>query len=262
MNRIDNKFSELRSKGEKAMIPFVTAGDPDLQTTVEIVKSMEEAGADIIELGIPYSDPLADGPVIQESSQRALSSGAGISNIMETVVEIRKTVEVPLLYLVYYNSVFRYGIEKFIKGASEAGIDGLIIPDLPLEERQELANICECFNIHLIPLIAPTSKERIKTIVHKAKGFVYCVSVAGVTGTRDSISTNIEEYMKTIGEYTDLPKALGFGISSAGMAEKYKNCADGIIVGSAIIKRIAEARDKESKIKAASDFVREVKAVL
>lgn len=262
MNRIDLKYKELKEKNEKAMIPFVTAGDPDLDTTIELVYAMEAAGADIIELGVPYSDPLADGPIIQASSQRALKNGATISKIMETVAKIRKKTEVPLVYLVYYNSVFKYGIERFIKQCRKVGIDGVIIPDLPLEERKDVLLVSDKYEVRLIPLIAPTSKERIKSIVENASGFIYCVSVNGVTGVRNEIDTNIEEYMNTVSEYTTIPKALGFGISSAEMANKLKKYSDGIIIGSAVVKRVAEGKNKEESIRNVKEFVAEVKKAL
>ena len=262
MNRIDLKYKELKEKNEKAMIPFVTAGDPDLDTTIELVYAMEAAGADIIELGVPYSDPLADGPIIQASSQRALKNGATISKIMETVAKIRKKTEVPLVYLVYYNSVFKYGIERFIKQCRKVGIDGVIIPDFPLEERKDVLLVSDKYEVRLIPLIAPTSKERIKSIVENASGFIYCVSVNGVTGVRNEIDTNIEEYMNTVSEYTTIPKALGFGISSAEMANKLKKYSDGIIIGSAVVKRVAEGKNKEESIRNVKEFVAEVKKAL
>lgn len=259
MNRIDLKFNELRKNGEKALIPFITAGDPNLDTTVDIVLAMEEAGADIIELGIPYSDPLADGVTIQASSNRALKNGAKIVKIMDTVKRIRKKTQVPLVYLVYYNSIFKYGMEKFMKESNESGIDGIIIPDLPIEERKDIIAIGEKYDVDIIPLVAPTSKERIKNIVKDAKGFVYCVSVNGVTGVRNDISTNVEEYMNTISEYTNLPKALGFGISSSEMAAGFKPYCEGIIVGSAVIKKIENGKNKEDIINHVRKFVEELK---
>jgi tryptophan synthase alpha chain len=262
MNRVTSKFEELKLKGEKALITFIIAGDPNLSATVDLVTEMDKNGADIIELGIPYSDPLADGPVIQEASQRALQAGANIKAIMNTVKDIRKQSEIPLVYLVYYNSVFKYGIEKFLMESGEAGLDGVIIPDLPIEERAELQNTAENFGIYLIPLVAPTSKERIKKIVSGGNGFVYCVSTPGVTGIRQKIQTNIEEYMKMVHEYTELPKALGFGISNAKMAKEYKNYCDGIIVGSAIVKKVAESVNIGMGVKNIGDFTRELKEAL
>jgi tryptophan synthase alpha chain len=259
MNRIDKKFEAVKQKNEKAMIPFITAGDPDLNTTVELVLAMEKAGADIIELGIPYSDPLADGVVIQQSSTRALKNGAKISSIMNAVKDIRKKSQVPLVYLVYYNSVFKYGMEKFIMECSFAGIDGIIIPDLPIEERKDIIDISDRYGVYLIPLVAPTSKERIKKITHKGKGFVYCVSTNGVTGVRQEIGTDIKEYMDIVSRYTDMPKALGFGISNAEMADKYKEHCDAIIVGSALIKIIAGAGNMKEAVENAAKFVEDIK---
>ncbi|WP_411681252.1 tryptophan synthase subunit alpha [Clostridium thailandense] len=257
-NRIDLKFKELKEKGKKAVIPFVTAGYPNLDATYDLVLAMEEAGADIIELGIPYSDPIADGVVIQEASNVALQNGAKITKIMATVKKVRRKTEVPLVYMLYYNSIFKYGMEKFMSECSEVGIDGIIIPDLPLEERKDIIAIADKYNVYLIPLVAPTSKERIEAIVKGAKGFIYCVSTMGVTGARNEISTNIEEYMKVVAEYTDVPKALGFGISSAKMAEELKTYCDGVIVGSAVIKKIMEAENKEEVIENVKKFINEL----
>lgn len=257
MNRIDDKFQQLKKKDEKALITFITAGDPDLDTTVELVLAMEKSGADIIELGIPYSDPIADGQVIQASSQRSLSKGANIQNIMDTVKKIRVSSQVPLLYLVYYNCIFKYGIEKFLSQCRRVGIDGLIIPDLPLEERGEISNYALEQNIHLIPMVAPTSKERIGAIIESGRGFVYCVSVNGVTGVRNDINTDLKGYMETVKSFSDIPVALGFGISDASMVKKYKEHCDGVIVGSALVKLIAENKGKE--VENAAKFVKELK---
>lgn len=222
MNRIDKKFEVLKGEGRKALITFITAGDPDIETTYDIVLALEEAGSDIIELGIPYSDPLADGPTIQASSQRALNKGVKIPDIMKIVEKIRLKSDIPLVYLVYYNSIFKYGIQKFLKESKDVGIDGLIIPDLPIEERKDILEEADKYGIYLIPLVAPTSKERIKLITENGKGFVYCVSITGVTGAREDIETDIEEYMKTVSQYTNMPKAIGFGISTPEMAKKIK----------------------------------------
>lgn len=262
MNRIDERFKYLKEKNKKALIPFITAGDPDLEGTIKLVLALEKSGADIVELGIPYSDPIADGEVIQASSSRALKNGAKISKIMDTVAKIRENSQIPLVYLVYYNSIFKYGMEKFIKQCSEVGVDGLIIPDLPIEERKDIIEIADEYNVYLIPLVAPTSKERIKKITEGSKGFVYCVTVKGITGVRQNIDTDIKDYMDLVGSYTDLPKALGFGISSKEMAESFSKCSDGIIIGSALIKRISEGESLEDKLENVSTFVREIKAAL
>ncbi|WP_026881627.1 tryptophan synthase subunit alpha [Clostridium akagii] len=262
MNRIDLKFRKLREKNETAMISFVTAGDPDFETTAKLVYAMEEGGADIIELGVPYSDPIADGATIQKSSARALKNGTTIAKIMDAVKNIRKNTEVPLVFLVYYNSVFKYGMERFIAQCNEVGVDGIIIPDLPIEERKDILSITKRYEVALIPLIAPTSKERIKKIVENASGFIYCVSTNGVTGTRTEINTDMKVYMDTVSKFTDIPKAIGFGISSAKMAKELRTYCDGIIIGSAIVKKVDATEDKEEMLRNVKNFVNEVKEVL
>ncbi|ABY93143.1 tryptophan synthase subunit alpha [Thermoanaerobacter sp. X514] len=262
MNRIDKKFEVLKGEGRKALITFITAGDPDIETTYDIVLALEEAGSDIIELGIPYSDPLADGPTIQASSQRALNKGVKIPDIMKIVEKIRLKSDIPLVYLVYYNSIFKYGIQKFLKESKDVGIDGLIIPDLPIEERKDILEEADKYGIYLIPLVAPTSKERIKLITENGKGFVYCVSITGVTGAREDIETDIEEYMKTVSQYTNMPKAIGFGISTPEMAKKLKDFSDGIIVGSALVERIAKGYNKSEMLQEVKSFVSSLKEVL
>ncbi|RBP46907.1 tryptophan synthase subunit alpha [Garciella nitratireducens] len=262
MNRIDRKFNHLKEKNEKAFIAFITAGDPDAETTVDLVLAMEKAGADIIELGIPYSDPVADGVVIQESSIRALNRGIKIKDIMNVVKEIRKQSSIPLLYLVYYNCIFRYGIEKFLQECKQSGIDGLIIPDLPIEEKGEIAELAYKNGIDIIPMVAPTSEERVKKILQYGEGFVYCVSTEGVTGTRNEIATNLETYMNLINQYSKIPKALGFGVSDCAMAKEFSKYGDGVIVGSAIIKKIASSNSKEEVIEKVSNFVKELKEAI
>ncbi|AAM24781.1 MAG: Tryptophan synthase alpha chain [Caldanaerobacter subterraneus] len=262
MNRIDRRFDDLKKEGKKALITFITAGDPDIDTTYDIVLALEEAGADIIELGIPYSDPLADGPTIQASSQRALAKGIKIKDIMDLVMRIREKSDIPIVYLVYYNSVFKYGIEKFLEDSKNAGVDGLIIPDLPLEERKEVLDVADKYEIYLIPLVAPTSKERIKGITENGKGFVYCVTLTGVTGAREEITTDLEEYMRLVSSYTSMPKALGFGISGPEMARKLKSLSDGIVVGSAIVERIAKGYNRCEMLKEVKEFVLSLREVL
>ena len=254
MNRIVEKFNYLKSRNEKAFIPFITGGDPDLDTTLELVLTLEKAGADIVEIGIPYSDPMADGPVIQASSTRALARGTKIKSIMDKVYEIRQKTQVPLVYLLYYNSIFKYGDVEFFVKCKEVGIDGLIIPDLPLEERAEVIKIADKYDICIIPMVAPTSHDRIKPITNHGKGFVYCVSVNGVTGTRQKLNTDIKEYMDLIKTYTDMPKGLGFGISNAKMAKAYAPYCEAIIVGSAIIKLVAKGGTKDEILKRVYDF--------
>lgn len=261
MNRIDKAFERLRIENRKALITFITAGYPTLEATEKLVYTLEQNGADIIELGIPYSDPMADGPIIQMSSQQALKQGIKIIHIMERVKAIRKNSQVPIVYMMYYSNIYKYGREAFVLDCRAAGIDGLIVPDLPLEEREELESLCSQNEIYLIPLVAPTSKHRIKEITKNAKGFVYCVSVSGVTGMRASIATNLKYYMEEVSHETSQPRAIGFGISSKSMAEKYKDYCEGIIIGSAIIKIISENKGEEIFNKVGS-FIKDIKEIL
>lgn len=239
-SRITKKFIELREKNEKALITYVTSGDPDLDTTYNLVLEKERAGADIIELGIPYSDPLADGPVIQRASERALKSGTNIDSVFQLVKRIREKTEIPLVFLVYFNAIYRYGMERFLENCREYGVDGLIIPDLPMEERKEINELMKDYPVDLIPLVAPTSEDRIKEVVSEGNGFVYCISSNGVTGTRSEFQVDLEEFMNKIKKYTTLPLAIGFGISDEKTVMDLKGICDGVIVGSAIIKKIEE----------------------
>lgn len=225
----------------KAFIPFITCGDPDLETTEKVVYAMEEAGADLIELGIPFSDPTAEGPVIQEANIRALNGKDKVTTdkVFELVVKLRKKVKVPMVFMTYANVVFSYGSEKFIARCKEVGIDGLILPDIPFEEKEEFDPICKQYGLDLVSLIAPTSHERISMIAKEANGFVYCVSSLGVTGTRTEITTNVGEMVELVKKTKDIPCAIGFGISTPEQAAKMAGYADGVIVGSAIVKIIA-----------------------
>ena len=235
MSRISESFAN-----GKAFIPFITCGDPDLDTTKEIVKSMAANGADLIELGIPFSDPTAEGPVIQEANLRALTNGVTTDNIFEMVKQLRQDVTIPMVFMTYANVVFSYDADKFIKTCSEIGIDGLILPDLPFEEKDEFDDICKKYNVDLISLIAPTSANRIAMIAKEAQGFIYIVSSLGVTGVRSEINTDIPSIVKLIRENTSVPCAVGFGISTPAQAAKMASISDGAIVGSAIIKLIAQ----------------------
>lgn len=226
----------------KAFIPFITCGDPDLETTEKVVYAMEEAGADLIELGIPFSDPTAEGPVIQEANIRALNGKDKVTTdkVFELVVKLRKKVKVPMVFMTYANVVFSYGSEKFIARCKEVGIDGLILPDIPFEEKEEFDPICKQYGLDLVSLIAPTSHERISMIAKEANGFVYCVSSLGVTGTRTEITTNVGEMVELVKKTKDIPCAIGFGISTPEQAANMAGYADGVIVGSAIVKIIAQ----------------------
>ena len=231
MNRIQNAFS----KG-KAFIPFITCGDPDLATTEKLVYAMAEAGADIIELGIPFSDPTAEGPVIQSANIRALSNNVTTDDIFQMVKRLRKNTDIPLAFMTYANVVFSYGTEKFLSNCMLCGIDALILPDVPFEEKDEFESVCEKHNVAFISLIAPTSNERIRMISENAKGFIYCVSSLGVTGVRSDFNSNLKEMVDSIKEVTDVPCAIGFGISTPKQAEAMAEIADGVIIGSAIVK--------------------------
>lgn len=262
MNRIDEKFKELKKIESKALIPFITCGDPSLDETIELVLTMEKAGASIIELGIPYSNPLADGEVIQESYFRALSRDINIKDILNMIGELRKKTKVPLVVMAYYNIIFCYGVERFLSELKVKGVDGIIVPDIPLEERKELKEICEKENIKLIPLVAPNSKDRIKNIVEKSEGFIYCVSVIGITGERLNIGKNTKEYINLVKEYTTLPCCIGFGISSVETVREVKDYCSGVIIGSAIIKRIYEGKTVEERKMKIYNYLREIKSEL
>jgi tryptophan synthase alpha chain len=226
----------------KAFIPFITCGDPNLETTEKIVYAMVEAGADLIELGIPFSDPTAEGPVIQEANIRALNGADRVTTdkVFDLVRKLRKTVTIPMVFMTYANVVFSYGSEKFISTCKEIGIDGLILPDIPYEEKEEFDPICKKYGLDLVSLIAPTSHDRIKMIAGDANGFLYCVSSLGVTGTRTKITTDIGEMVRLVKQAKDIPCAVGFGISTPEQARDMAKHADGVIVGSAIVKLIGK----------------------
>lgn len=231
MSNIKNAF-----KNGKAFIAFITCGDPDLETTAAAVKAAAENGADLIELGIPFSDPTAEGPVIQGANLRALNGGVTTDKIFDFVKELRNDVKIPMVFMTYANVVFSYGAENFISNCREIGIDGLILPDLPFEEKEEFQPICSKYGVDLVSLIAPTSENRIAMIAKEAEGFIYIVSSLGVTGTRSEIKTDLESIVKVVRENTDVPCAIGFGISTPEQAKKMAAISDGAIVGSAIIK--------------------------
>lgn len=226
-------------EGHKAFIPFITVGDPDLETTKKVVQAAADHGADLIELGIPFSDPTAEGPVIMEADQRALSAGTTTDKVFELTQELRKTISVPMVYMTYANVVFSYGTEKFSEKAHDAGIDGIILPDVPYEEKEDFDGAFAARDMDLISMIAPTSENRIAMIAKEAKGFIYVVSSLGVTGTRSEITTDIGALTSIIRDNTDVPCAVGFGISNPSQAAKMASASDGAIVGSAIIKLLA-----------------------
>jgi len=225
----------------KAFIPFITCGDPDLATTARAVRAMAEAGADLIELGIPFSDPTAEGPVIQAANQRALAGGVTTDQIFDMVRELRRQgLSIPLAFMTYANVVFSYGSEKFISVCGQIGIDGLILPDVPFEEKEEFSPLCRRYDVDLISLIAPTSRERISMVAQNADGFVYVVSSLGVTGVRSEITTDIGAMVRLVRQSKNIPCAVGFGISTPEQARKMAEVSDGVIVGSAIVKLCAQ----------------------
>ncbi len=244
----------------KAFIAFITCGDPDLETTKKAVAAAVAGGADLIELGIPFSDPTAEGPVIQGANLRALTGGVTTDKIFDFVVELRKEVSVPMVFMTYANVVYSYGSEKFISKCSEIGMDGLILPDLPFEEKSEFEDVCNKYDIDLVSLIAPTSANRIAMIAKEAKGFIYVVSSLGVTGTRSNITTDLDSIVNVIRENTDVPCAIGFGISTPQQAAKMSSISDGAIVGSAIIK-LLEKHGKEAP-KYIEEYVHEMKEAM
>jgi len=252
MTDIKNAFA----KG-KALISFLTAGDPTLDTTEQLILAMEKAGADIIEIGIPFSDPVAEGPAIQGADMRALAAGATTDKIFEMVSHTKEKVHIPLVFMTYINPVFTYGTERFLQKCSECGISGLIIPDLPFEEKEEVLPACKKYGITLISMIAPTSHERIAKIAAQAEGFVYCVSSLGVTGVRSNITTNIDEMVTLVKKATNTPCAIGFGISTPQQAAAMAQSADGVIVGSAIVKLIAQYGT--NSVQPVSDYVKSMK---
>lgn len=235
MTRIQNAFN-----GKKSFIGFVTAGDPTLDKTAEFVLEMERAGAGLVELGVPFSDPIAEGPVIQEANIRALNAGCTTDKLFDMVEGLRKKTQIPLVLLAYLNSLFRYGYERFFQNCNRAGIDGVIIPDMPFEEKEELAEVAKKYNVDIISLIAPTSEQRIQMIAKEATGFIYVVSSMGVTGVRSEITTDVGRIVSLIREVTDVPTAVGFGINTQEQVHKYSSLSDGAIIGSAIVKIIAQ----------------------
>lgn len=235
MSKIQKAF-----ENGKAFIGFITGGDPDLETTQKLILEMQKSGADIIEVGIPFSDPIAEGPVIQQADLRALEAGCTTDKLLDAMKEIKDSVTIPLVFMTYINVIYKYGTDKFMKRCVECGISGVIVPDCPFEEREELVPFCDAHGIDLIPLVAPTSHERIKKIAQSAQGFVYVVSSLGVTGIRQNITTDLGAMTKLVKETTDVPCAIGFGISNPQQAADVCKYADGAIVGSAIVKIVAE----------------------
>lgn len=262
-NRIFSKFAYLKEKREKGLITFITAGDPNLEATKEIVLALEKSGADLIELGVPYSDPVADGPVIQQASQRALRAGTNLKKIFQMVRELREKTQIPILLMTYFNPLLRYGLEKVAADAKTSGVDGFIVPDLPFEEKNIFTTQLEKNNLFLIPLVAPTSGfDRIKQITADTKGFIYCVSLTGVTGVREGVPQNLSEFMENVRQVTNAPLAVGFGVSNPDQVSVISQFCDAVIVGSALVKTISEKNDSNELIDAVCQLTKKLKQPL
>ena len=260
MNRIEKTLAELKAKGEKALITFITAGDPDLETTEKLVLEMFEKGSDIVEIGVPFSDPVAEGKTIQAASLRSLAHGTNLTEIFGTVENLRKKTDKPLILMMYVNTIFRFGTERFFTLCREKGVDGVIVPDLPFEEKDEIRSFAEDNEIIPISLVAPTSHQRIESIASDAQGFLYCVSSTGVTGTRSKFSTNFDEFFGEIKKSCKVPAMVGFGISNPEQAAKMGSYCDGVIGGRAIVNIVGQlGRDSVEKV---GEFVRSLKEAL
>lgn len=263
MTSVSDCFKSLQASSQCALIPFITAGDPDLQTTAEALKVLDQSGADLIELGVPYSDPLADGPTIQAAATRALQKGVRWNHVLEMIKEVAPQLKAPLILFTYYNPILNRGIEAFLKEIAAAGVKGLVVPDLPLEEAESLLLPAAKIGIEVILLVAPTSpKERIEAIALQSQGFIYLVSVTGVTGMRTQIESRVQDILLQMRAVTDKPIGVGFGISEPEQAKQVKDWgADAVIVGSAVVKRLAEATPTEG-LAAIGEFCQSLKAAI
>ncbi|WP_069790629.1 tryptophan synthase subunit alpha [Cyanobacterium sp. IPPAS B-1200] len=263
MSSVSQCFANLKQRGECALIPFITAGDPDLATTEKAIALLAENGADMIELGVPYSDPLADGPVIQAAATRALQKGVNLDQVLELVKRVVTKVSTPIILFTYYNPIFYRGAGNFLSQIAEAGVKGLVVPDLPLEEAESFLQLAQANGIEVTLLVAPTSPmERIKAIALKSQGFIYLVSVTGVTGMRNEIQTRVKDLIAQLNSATDKPIGVGFGISEPSQATQIREWgADGVIVGSAFVKRLAN-QEPEEGLKAIADFCAELKQAI
>ena len=261
--RLEATFKRLRDKGEKALIAYLMAGDPGLAETEQLVVVLEQAGADIIELGVPFSDPIADGPVIQQAAERALKSGTSLRKVLDSVKSLRKRTEIPIVLMLYYNSIHAMGCEEFCKAASAVGVDGLIVPDMPPDEAGPLKAPADAAGLPLIFLLAPTSTpSRRKLVAEESHGFVYYVSLTGITGSKLSNVGDIQDNIKKLRKVSGSPVAVGFGVATPEDAAKVSKMADGVIVGSAIVKRIAAHQQDSAMVGHVAEFVRSLKAAM
>jgi len=244
-SRIEKTFKKLKKQGKKAFIPYIMAGDPSLDATKQIVLLFEECGADIIELGVPFSDPLADGPTIQQAAERALQNGVTLKKVIALAEDLRQVTQIPLILMTYFNPVMKYGVDNFVRDAAHAGVDGVIIPDLPPDEAGDLLSIANPASLNVIFLLAPTSTdERIKKVIKASRGFIYYVSITGITGGDLLLDGSLHASISKIQHFTNKPVAVGFGVSTPGEASEVARLADGVIVGSAIIKKYRESPDR------------------
>jgi tryptophan synthase alpha chain len=261
--RIERKLRDLKQKKENALVVYLTAGDPDLQTTRSLILALEKAGVDVIEIGVPFSDPTADGPIIQAASQRALLGGVTLSGILDMIESLRAVSEIPIVLFGYYNPIFSYGNERFAARAKRAGVDGILVVDLPPEESQEVRQHTDRAGLDFISLIAPTTSDnRIARIAKNATGFLYYISITGVTGTAQPLIQNIKVDVERIRKISALPLVIGFGISTPAQAREIASCADGVVIGSAFVRLIEENGAKDDLIQIASSFVKDIKKAL
>jgi tryptophan synthase alpha chain len=260
---VSDRFKELKQKSQCALVPFITAGDPDLETTAKAIQILAENGADMIELGVPYADPLADGPTIQAAATRALAKGVKLDDVLAIVKEASQKINIPIILFTYYNPIYYRGIENFLQLIHKAGVKGLVVPDLPLEEAEVLIQPANAMGIEVTLLVAPTSSQaRIKAIAEKSQGFIYLVSVTGVTGMRTQMGTKVDRLLQNLRQETDKPIGVGFGISSPEQAKQVKDWdAEAVIVGSAFVKRLAESTPEEG-LKSIGEFCRNLKTAI
>jgi len=264
MNTVSQCFQNLHQAGKCALIPFLTAGDPDLDTTIKALEILDRAGADLIELGVPYSDPLADGPVIQAAATRALRRGVKLGNVLEVVETVRDKLQAPIVLFSYYNPIYHQGIDRFLSRVAQAGVKGLVIPDIPLEEAEMVLKPAQTYGIEVTLLVAPISpKERISAIAQQSQGFIYLVSVTGVTGTRTEVGAKVKDLLPLLRSVTDKPVCVGFGVSQPEHAQQIREWgADGVIAGSAFVHRLAAAESPEAGLKELETFCRSLRSVI
>jgi tryptophan synthase alpha chain len=263
-NRIDSVFARLKAEGKTALMPYLMGGFPDAQTSLELIVAADKSGADLIEFGIPYSDPLADGPTIQAAAEEALANGINTDTVFDIVEKARQHTQIPVVVMTYYNTIYRYGIERFAKRAAECGIDGTIIPDLPVEESHDWVQAADRYNLNNVMLVTPTSTPaRIKMITGASKGFIYCVSLTGVTGARADLPRNLTNFIGRVKDATEKPVAIGFGISEPHHAKQVAEIADGAIIGSALVKIIKENSSNTTVcVEAASNYLSKIREAL